>query len=234
MRKILSFARRVGRSLSGEQKNLLSEFLPTLNNKNIVTTTTEESSKFLFESTKFKECVLEVGFGNGIHLFQRIITNPEKLYVGCEPYLNGVVSFLTRIKSSEKEIDNVFIWSDDVNILLDKVNDNIFDKIYILFPDPWPKKKQQKRRIINKGFLEILSKKLKKHGAIIIATDHDEYAEHILSEIKSCKLFDVVSNTIKDYMNFPEDWVNTKYQDKAKKIDKSSYYFEFNCITNTL
>jgi tRNA (guanine-N7-)-methyltransferase len=116
----------------------------------------------------------------------------------------------------KEPLSNLKITNQDARIFIDNFPDNFFEKIFILFPDPWPKYKHFKRRLIDKNFLDqILFPKLKNAGKVIIATDHDSYKTWILSHILQSSKFNWLANSKKSWQNFPHDWIITKYQKKA-------------------
>ena len=128
---------------------------------------------------KYNKINLEIGFGKGEFLADLASSKKDSLNIGCEPYIAGVVSLLQKIK--HHDIKNIMIWPDDARLLLTKIENHSIDNIYILFPDPWPKRRQHNRRLINASFIELLTEKLKCNGTIFIATDHHDYADWILS-----------------------------------------------------
>ena len=209
-RLIRSFGRIKSRKLSDHKNSLLQELLPIYEIKDIN-----------FSSSKI---CLEIGFGFGDFLFEKAKNNPDILFLGSEPHLNGVVNLLAKL---EKEpLKNLKISRQDIRILLNDFAPNFFDEVYILFPDPWPKVKHFKRRLINVEFLEkILSPKIKSGGKLVIATDHDLYKTWILSAILKNKNFVWTASEKKDWQVFPKDWVKTKYQQKAALEGRTSVIF---------
>lgn len=167
---------------------------------------------------------LEIGFGFGDFLFEKAKQNPDVMFFASEPHLNGVVNLLAKL---EKEpMKNIKISTQDARLLLDKFPRNFFDEVFILFPDPWPKLKHFKRRLINLEFLDkILAEKMKSGSKLTIASDHDSYKTWILSSITRSNEFVWMVNSKKDWQNFPSDWVTTKYQRKALKEGRSSIIF---------
>jgi tRNA (guanine-N7-)-methyltransferase len=204
---IRSFGRIKSRKLSINKKKLLEEFLPKiLLDKN-----------FYPEINKHKNSqynILEIGYGFGDFLFNLAKNNQKKKIYGFEPHLNGVVNLLAMLE--HENLNNIMISCDDIRFEIANFDDEFFDEIYILFPDPWPKTKHYKRRLITTNFLEnILASKIKKSGKITIATDHDDYKTWILSVILSSKKFNWNAENKSDWQKFPTNWVETKYQKKA-------------------
>jgi len=209
-RLIRSFGRIKSRKLSNHKTDLLEDLFPTYEIKNF--------------SSLAQKNTLEIGYGFGDFTFEKAKNNPDTFFYGSEPHLNGVVNLLAKLEV--EPLKNLQISTTDVRLLLAKFPDQFFDQIYILFPDPWPKSKHFKRRLINQEFLdEILSPKMKSGAKLTIATDHDSYKTWILCEIEFSKKFTWDANSKKDWQVFPEDWVITKYQKKAALESRTSLIF---------
>ena len=126
-----------------------------------------------------KDVIIEIGFGNGEVTSSMALLKPEYNYLGLEVYLKGFVKLLSQIGSNN--IDNVRIMRFNcIDVLENMIEDNSIAGFHIFFPDPWPKKKHHKRRLINTEFLHLLATKLKKNGYIYIVTDWEEYANEVL------------------------------------------------------
>lgn len=189
--EIRTFGRRHGKKLSTRQQTLIDELLPTLAPEN--------------------GDILEIGFGAGEHVRDLAHNNPEKTIIGAEPFMNGVASLLSAITDQKSnrvldEYKNIRIWADDVRDFLRK-NESKFKQIWVLHPDPWPKARHEKRRLLSAEFLNILSTHLATDGEIIIGTDHWEYFDWILEQIKQTNL----TATIPDM-----EIIQTRYQHKNK------------------
>ena len=133
----------------------------------------------------YEKIILEIGFGNGENTSFLASKNPNALIVASEVYLSGIGSLLNNI--TQNSLDNIKIFDDDVRELLLKIQDEVFDEVYIICPDPWPKARHHKRRLIKHDFLKVLAKVLKKDGTIYISTDWENYAESIQEEIEKTK-----------------------------------------------
>jgi tRNA (guanine-N7-)-methyltransferase len=215
-RLIRSFGRIKSRKLSDHKNHLLENLLPLYEIKNFDLPTQKNS--------------LEIGFGFGDFTFEKAKKNPDTFFFGSEPHLNGIVNLLAKLE--DEPLENLKISTTDARILLEKFPDKTFDQIFILFPDPWPKFKHFKRRLINAEFLdEVLSPKMKIGAKLTIATDHDSYKTWILSEITGSKKFFWDAKSKKDWQIFPPDWVVTKYQKKAEKEGRISVIFN---LTNNV
>ncbi|MBU6141247.1 MAG: tRNA (guanosine(46)-N7)-methyltransferase TrmB [Proteobacteria bacterium] len=199
---IRSFGRIKSRKLSEHKKSLLENPLK------------HYSLEFPLLKNQ-QPAILEIGFGFGDFIFEKAKKNPEKNFFGCEPHLNGVVNLLSKLEI--EPLKNIQISLKDSRLLLEEFPEKFFDEIYILFPDPWPKTKHFKRRLLTRKFFDkILSPKIKTGGKLVIATDHDSYKTWILAEFLRSEKFSWDAKSKKDWQIFPKDWVKTKYQKKAE------------------
>ncbi len=199
---IRSFGRIKSRKLSDHKKSLLENSL-------------KDYSIALPTALDQQTTSLEIGFGFGDFIFEKAKKNPQKKFFGCEPHLNGVVNLLAKLE--QEPLTNIKISTEDSRLLLAKFPENFFDEVYILFPDPWPKAKHFKRRLLTTEFFDkILSPKIKTGGKLVIATDHDSYKTWILAEFLRSEKFSWDAESKKDWQIFPNDWVKTKYQKKAE------------------
>ena len=165
----------------------------------------------------YEKSILEIGFGNGENAAYLAAENPNALVVASEVYLSGIGSLLNSI--SQNSLSNVKIYDDDVRELLLKIPNEIFDEIYIICPDPWPKARHHKRRLIKHDFLKVLANVLRKEGTVYISTDWDNYAESILEELEKTKQhfsFDQISN---------EGMPITRFQQRAINEGRSIHTF---------
>ena len=168
-------------------------------------------------ASDYEKIILEIGFGNGENASFLASKNPNALIVGSEVYLSGIGSLLNNI--AKNSLKNIKIFDQDVRELLFKLPNRIFDEIYIICPDPWPKARHHKRRLIKNDFLKILAKVLKKNGTAYISTDWENYAESIEEELEKTKdqfSFTQISN---------EGMPITRFQQRAIKEGRSIYTF---------
>ena len=191
--EIRTFGRRHGKKLSARKQTLLDTVLPVFLPKNI-----KNAGKL----------ILEIGFGNGEHVRDLAIRNPDSIIIGAEPFMNGVAALLSAITNESNttlpEYKNIRIWPDDVRKFFTDSN-LLFNEIWILHPDPWPKARHEKRRLLNSDFLTLLGTKLKQNGQIIIGTDHYEYFDWITEQIKKTAL----------HASFPPlSIIHTRYAEK--------------------
>ena len=144
-----------------------------------------ESNKLTSLTNNHEKVILEIGFGNGDNTTFLASQNPNALIIAAEVYLSGIGSLLASI--SEHSFTNIKIFDKDVRELLLQVDQEIFDEVYIICPDPWPKARHHKRRLVQHEFLKLLAKVLKKNGTVYISTDWDNYAESMQEEIERTK-----------------------------------------------
>jgi len=169
-------------------------------------------------SKHFDKCYLEIGFGNAENIIFQAINNPSYLFIGSEVYMSGIGTLVSSIK--ENDINNIKIFSEDIRLLLDQSRKKVFDSVIIICPDPWPKEKHHKRRLINKSFLEMVHDFMKDDSNIYISTDWENYAESISELFVKNKLFK--SSSIK---SFQKDSLS-KFERRGK--DEGRELFEFN------
>ena len=169
-------------------------------------------------SKHFDKCYLEIGFGNAENIIFQAINNPSYLFIGSEVYMSGIGTLISSIK--ENNIKNIKIFSDDIRLLLDQSPKKVFDSVIIICPDPWPKEKHHKRRLINKSFLDMVYDFMKDDSNIYISTDWENYAESISELFVKNKLFKPSSNK-----SFQKDSLS-KFERRGK--DEGRDLFEFN------
>lgn len=166
---------------------------------------------------------LEIGFGYGEHLVGMAQKYPDVNFIGCEPFINGVATLLKHIEQTG--VQNIRILHGDARLLIDKLPDGVLDRVFILFPDPWPKNKHHKKRIINSELLEKLARVIKPGGRLEIATDHVEYGNWIAKHLEVAELFK--ENKALGLATVPEDWVETRYQLKAREQGRGARFFNY-------
>ena len=230
------YGRRQGRKIRKAKTGLLEAFLPQIQ----INSNTVFKKESLF-GCHVNKIYLEIGFGNGEHLAGQALKNPDIGFIGAEVFKNGVANLLTLItgikekkdlpetgiKLEKGRVDNIRIFSDDVRILFSQIPDSFIDKIFVLFPDPWPKKRHENRRFINPENLKEIARILKKGGILRVATDHKIYKSWTLHQLHDCPFFAWTATCGKDWKNPPPDWVETKYQRKALKEGRRPVFLDF-------
>lgn len=214
------WGRKQSRPLKTYQKDLLEQLLPQLQVK--INSDTNIDPATLFPTLK-KDYHLEIGFGGGEHLATRAKESLEIGFLGCEPFINGVASLLKHIDTSS--IDNIRIVVDDARLLLKSLPNQSVSRIYVLFPDPWHKKRHHKRRIISSETIEDLSRILKSTGELYMATDILNYAIWMQETLKSRPEFRLEMGTRQSLTERPADWPHpTKYEMKGVKEGRQATY----------
>lgn len=215
------YGRRQGRALKCGRLRITEELLPQIaipeNNDPVILGD-------LFSNGNDK-LILEVGFGGGEHLSGMMRQNPQANYIGCEPFVNGVASFLLDIK--ELSHDNIRLWPDHAVDLFDRMPDACIDEMYLLFPDPWPKTKHQKRRFVNPHNLDAVSRILKDNALFITATDVDELAEWEARELLKHPDFEWTATQADDWRIRPKGWIPTRYEEKGIEAGRKPSYLTF-------
>lgn len=216
------FGRRKGPTLSGRQKALVEDFLPKIS----VPVSKDEGAEIdllsLFGKPK-KEVWLEIGFGKGEHMVWQAQSNPDVGMIGCEPYLNGVVGLLTQIE--EQSIDNVRVYGDDARHVIWRLPDASVDRIFLIHPDPWPKRRHARRRFVNPANLNDLARVLKDGGEFRVGTDHPIYREWTAIQMSEHADFEWLAEGPDDWRTRPDDWPETRYEVKA--LEGRATYFRF-------
>ena len=211
------YGRKYPRKIKNDQLKSLNDFEFFLDKNKI--------KKFNAKIKKFKSFNLEIGFGGGENLFAQSKKNNSDLFLGCDPYLSGSLKLEKLI--SEYGLKNLFFTNLDFLELFKFLKGFIFKKIIILFPDPWPKKRHKKRRLINSYFVDLLELITCDATKIIVATDHEDYLNQILYVFYKSKSFLLSTKVIGYEVGFSFDIFLTNYYKKAKKNKKKVYFLLF-------
>lgn len=206
-RPLRSFGRTGGRPLSPRQKSLLDQKLDTFR----IPAGAAPIDLSLVLSGKSR-IWLEIGFGGAEHMIAQSVRNPEAGIIGCEPFLEGIAKAIAGIEDTGA--DNIRVWPDDARPLIARLPDRSLDRVFILFPDPWPKRRQQKRRLLQPEFLSGLYPKLKPGSQVRFATDVKSYADEALLVFLSDGRFGWQVTGPDDWRLPPEDHVTTRYESK--------------------
>lgn len=223
-----SFGRNRGRSLRPHQQGLVDGLLPKL----AVNCHPEhrEGSQQLHEMLRYTQhdnyskLALEIGFGGGEHLLAQAAHNPNTLFIGCEPYINGVAKCLVGIE--EQNLKNIRLFTRDARELIEALPDACLDSVFILFPDPWPKARHNKRRLVNAQTLSMLARIHKKGGRLLLATDHVDYSVWMLEVLLNHPDYSWTAKEQADWKTPPRDWTTTKYQRKTTEQGREPLFFE--------
>ena len=167
---------------------------------------------------------LEIGFGGGEHMVHQAVANPGIGIIGCEPYINGVAMLLGKIR--EAKARNIAVYPGDVRNMFDVLRENSISRAFLLYPDPWPKKRHHRRRFVTPEHLEPLSRVLKPGAIFRVATDIPDYVRQTLAEVP-CHGFDWLAERPEDWRTPWDDWVSTRYEQKALREGRTPHYLTF-------
>jgi tRNA (guanine-N7-)-methyltransferase len=169
---------------------------------------------------------LEIGFGGGEHVSAQAKAHPHVGYLASEVFIEGLAKCLSDIE--EMALSNVRLWDEDARALIDLLPDGCLDRVFILFPDPWPKKKHHKRRLIQPDFLDALARVMKPGAHLRFATDVRSYADEALARILAHGAFDWTASKADDWRQPPADHVRTRYETKNLG-DIAPVFLDFAC-----
>jgi tRNA (guanine-N7-)-methyltransferase len=201
------YGRRKGKPLRKGKQELVEELLPRLSIP--VPGAGEKIDPLALFENKPQEVWLEVGFGGGEHTAAQADANPGVGLIGSEVFLNGLGGLLKHIAANA--IGNIRIFPEDVRLLLPSLPDGCLSKVFVLFPDPWPKKRHAERRFIGQANLDQLARLLRSGGELRIASDHPVYIDWALEQMGQRKDF---ANILKTNEH-PADWPVSRYEQKA-------------------
>lgn len=168
---------------------------------------------------------LEIGFGSGEHLADQAAANSGTGFIGCEPFLNGVVGALQHIR--DRAIPNIRIHMGDAIDVLERLPDASLTRVYLLHPDPWPKARHAKRRFVNTGPLDLIAAKLRPGAEFRLGTDDPTYCAHAMAIMTRRTDFIWTARAASDFLTRPADWPETRYERKARAKDHEVWYFRY-------
>jgi tRNA (guanine-N7-)-methyltransferase len=218
------YGRRAGHKLHASQSALVETLLPKLR---IDPHQTIKNVRSLFPND-VNEVWLEIGFGAGEHLLWQARENPETGFLASEPYINGVAKVLAAI--DRDKIGNIRLYDDDVHHLFGSLPDDFLSRVFILFPDPWPKKRHNKRRIISKFLIDHLARLMGPGAELRFASDIPDYVDWTLRYMQKSPAFAWTARTPDDWRRRPPDWPETRYEKKAIEAGRTAAYLSFRRI----
>ncbi|MCB2088502.1 MAG: tRNA (guanine(46)-N(7))-methyltransferase TrmB [Sphingomonadaceae bacterium] len=214
------YGRSQGRPLRKGQQDLIENLLPQI--------AVPEEGPVTAERLFGQDCPLhfEIGFGGGEHLAYRADMLPDHGFIGAEPFVNGVAQALSHVRDGVDgehgrggRLANVRLHLGDALQVLERIPDGALTMLYLLHPDPWPKAKHAKRRMMNDGPLDMIAAKLKPGGEFRFGTDHPIYLRHALMVMRHhTHQFDWLTQGPESWQNRPSGWCETRYEHKARTV----------------
>lgn len=213
MKRIRSFVRRESR-MTARQKRAFSDLWDKYGIE-----LTKQKVDFVAMFSRQASVILEIGFGMGQSLLQMAEENPECDFIGIEVYRPGIGALFAELAA--KDINNVRVYyADAVDVLQQGIANKSLDKVLLFFPDPWPKKPHHKRRILQPKFVNLIYNKLKDGGIFHMATDWQDYAEHMLAVMSVAKGFSNVAGASK-FSKRPNYRPLTKFERRGRKLGRN-------------
>ena len=212
--------RRKGKKLRTHQADLLADLLPRL----ALDTTGLIDTATLF-TRPVRDLWMEIGFGGGEHLAADAAAHPDVGFIGCEPFVNGVAKMLAAIEN--EALANVRLHAGDAFDILAALPPACLGRINLLYPDPWPKRRQRKRRFVSDRSISEFARILRPGGEFRFATDIDDYAGWTLARVLPTPLFRWTACTAADWLQPWPGFTRTRYEEKAIREGRRSAYFTF-------
>ena len=213
------YGRRQGHKLRAGQAELVEATLPGMS----VPETGTLDAQTLFGGDMPLQ--LEIGFGAGEHLAKQAEAHPGTGFIGCEPFLNGVVGALGHIR--DRGLLNIRLHMGDALDVVERLPDASLERVYLLHPDPWPKARHAKRRMVNHGPLDALAAKLKLGAEFRLGTDDPTYCRWSMMVMNARSDFAWTAGGSQDFLQRPGDWPETRYERKARLQGHEIWYFTY-------
>jgi tRNA (guanine-N7-)-methyltransferase len=219
------YGRRKGKHLKASQERYVEEDLAALS-PGPVDWDLNPARKPLDLGALFagKPVWLEIGFGGGEHMVHLAESNPGVGIIGCEPYINGVAMLLGKIRRAG--VENLRVYPGDVRDMFDVLPDASIERAFLLYPDPWPKARHHRRRFVTPEHLEPLARVLKPGAIFRVATDIPDYVRQTLEEVPRHG-FDWLAERPADWREPWDDWLSTRYEQKALREGRTPHYLTF-------
>jgi tRNA (guanine-N7-)-methyltransferase len=216
------FGRRKGHPLRPRQAALFQTLLPRISLDTSKPATADLTTLFPHKPETLR---LEIGFGGAEHLIAQARAHPESGFIGADGFLNAIGKALVAIDDSD--LVNIRLHHGDAGELVDWLPANSFTRIDLLYPDPWPKRRQWKRRFIQDDSLKRLARLLKPGGELRFATDIADYAAYALARVLRSQDFVWPAECANDWRKPWEDFLRTRYEAKAVREGRTPAYFIF-------
>jgi tRNA (guanine-N7-)-methyltransferase len=217
-----SFGRRHGRVLRDWEEVVFRDVLPACHLKlppgeALLQAATLQAGK--------RDLWMEIGFGGGEHLAAQAKQHPDICFLGCEPFDKGVAKLLRTIQT--ECLNNIHVFMDDARLLLSRLPDASLGRVFILFPDPWPKARHNKRRLVQPYLLSLLARTIRPGGELRMASDHADYVQWMLEVMQSQEAFEWTARGPEDFLMPPGDWVPTRYQEKTEAQGRKPTFLRY-------
>jgi tRNA (guanine-N7-)-methyltransferase len=218
----LIYGRRKGHRLRPGRQRLLDEVLPKLQANLPERGLLDPASLFAHRP---RRVWLEIGFGGGEHLAAQAAAHPQIGLIGCEPFIGGVARLLWLIQAHG--LTNIRLFTDDARLLMQALPGGSLERIFVLFPDPWPKTRHHKRRIVNPATAAEFARLLQPGGEVRLATDDMGYARAMLLALRGHPALQWQASRPTDWRERPPDWPMTRYEGKALAAGRACVYLRF-------
>jgi tRNA (guanine-N7-)-methyltransferase len=219
-RSLRSYGRRKAKKLSGRKSRLIDELLPALR-----IDLAQPYDKNVLFPPPLEQVWLEIGFGSGEHLLWQAEHHHDVGFIGCEPFINGMASLLGGIEDGG--LSNIHLHDGDARDVLTWLPGGALARVFLLFPDPWPKKRQQKRRLISPETAADIARVLVPGGELRFASDDADYAAQALFTIGRSGAFTWLAERAADWRERPADWPETRYERKALSEGRKPIYLRW-------
>jgi tRNA (guanine-N7-)-methyltransferase len=218
----LIYGRRKGHRLRPGRQRLLEKVLPKLQVNLPERAPLDPATLFAHPPERIW---LEIGSGGGEHLAAQAAAHPEVGLIGCEPFISGVARLLALIQA--QDLTNVRLFTDDARLLMQALPGGCLERIFVLFPDPWPKTRHHKRRIVNPATAVEFARLLQPGGEVRLATDDMGYARAMLLALRAHPALQWEAGRPRDWRERPPEWPMTRYESKALAAGRTCVYLRF-------
>ena len=215
------YGRRKGRTLRQGMQALLTDMLPNLR----FDAMRPLAQQFGQSTGPQTDLALEIGFGGGEHLAGLAEANPAVNFIGAEPFVNGVASLLRHIQT--RQLSNIRIWDDDVRLILPALPVAGLSQVFIMFPDPWPKKRHAARRILQPEMMNVLAQLIRPSGQLVLASDDPTAKGWLLQTAMSHPQFCWTARRPADWRQRMPHMPATRYMAKAEQASRQPSWFIF-------
>ena len=220
------YGRLKGKHMKDTQKAYVAEDLAALSLLNVTWEDNPDRTQMDMKARFGDHPVwLEVGFGGGEHMVHQAVQNPDVQILGCEPYINGVGMLLGKIR--KEKVKNITLHAGDARDVMDILPTGSIDRAFLLYPDPWPKKRHHRRRFVTAEHLDPLARCLKAGAIFRVATDIEDYVRQTMEQMMARDDFEWLAEGPDDWRIAWPDWHSTRYEQKALREGRTPHYMTF-------